>query len=619
MQDARFTTRNLFLLGLILFLTIQTSQILTAIVLLPLEPFYEVAAGSGGLRREFLSIVSQYYFLLLAISLLVIVVAILVENSQPTGLSTIEQSILFAIGLFVTFSAGFFELSLLLGESVGEARVRFVLNIFGLLFIFTPLLLIGFFIISIAFSFKDSQEITGLFIERNLKSWIPSELTSTEISLNAIVVLGAGLLAFNTILLLEPLPILSENHVQHLEPLHIISDESVFSELLLLSSEAIILGAVLLLLTVLLDLQILPGLNAGRCDLKKTIAAAAQNLRSANKGSIIGFTCLLVMLLQLERGLLLQRFWGERWVIDPLLDFIDILARIAGAVVNPLLALIGNDFQIKPPFKRGFWQTSESGFYRVIFRNLGEGAKMTLSTSLAGLFFGLILGTLIGLVRVTSHIPFPFVGRRISHWLTALLQKITSAFVEVFRGTPLMAQIFFIWVGLPSLIRTGITLPFVGWEGGSIVLEEVFIGDPEFILDILGAGILALSLNTAAYQSEIIRSGIQAIPSGQLEAARSLGMPYSQGMRHVVLPQAFRLIIPPLTNEFINLILNSSLLMIMSIFEMTLEARKLSTTTFRPFEIYGCLMIAYFAMTFVLSRIFRRVEDRFKIPGLGVS
>jgi len=187
-----------------------------------------------------------------------------------------------------------------------------------------------------------------------------------------------------------------------------------------------------------------------------------------------------------------------------------------------------------------------------------------------------------------------------------------------------MAQVFFLWAGVPELLEYGIPFPFISWKEGVLTLQPLtqpigLIRDREFVWDILGAGIVALALNTGAYQSEIIRSGIQAIPSGQLEAARSLGMPYSQGMRYVVLPQAFRLIIPPLTNEFINLILNSSILSVISLFELTRVGRNMNNTLFKSFEIFGWLMICYFAMTFVLSRIFRRVEERFQIPGLGVT
>jgi ABC-type amino acid transport system permease subunit len=370
-------------------------------------------------------------------------------------------------------------------------------------------------------------------------------------------------------------------------------------------------------------LGVLPGLEPERRDLKQSIRIFFQRLRHTPPATLIGIIFLATLLLFFEYGILLVRFGDtdEKWVIDPLLDFIDLLFESLGSIFNPLFENIGLGIEFQPLFTPGDYTESDPALFRTIFRHLGRGALLTLTVSISALFFGFLLGTLIGTVNVSSHLPIPLVGRRISGWVTVFLQKITNGFVEVFRGTPLFVQILFIWFGLPTMIKEGVPFPFIGWESGEITfgLDIKSIKDPDYVLDRLSAGIIALSLNTAAYQSEIIRSGIQAIPSGQLEAARSLGMPYAQGMRHVVLPQAFRLIIPPLTNEFISLLLNSSLISAISVFEMTREARNLNNTTFRSVEVFGCVMLAYFVMTFTLSRIFRRVEKRFRIPGLGVS
>ncbi|MFW9914502.1 MAG: amino acid ABC transporter permease [Candidatus Thorarchaeota archaeon] len=443
--------------------------------------------------------------------------------------------------------------------------------------------------------------------EKDLKHWLPLEMTSTDIVKHGGYFVAAGIFFFNLFLLFEPLPFFDS--------------WSILRELLIVSGEVLFIGLIIILLAPFFDRGILPGLPAKQRTLNESIRNAFFTLRTTNKALIIGIVFLTILLLFIEEGLLLRRFGDNRWVADPFLDFLDTVVESLGSVANPAFESLGLNIEIRPLFTPGDYTESDPALYRVIFRHLGEGAILTFTCSLASLFFGFILGTLCGTVRVTSHLPIPFVGRRISTWITSVLQRIASAFVEVFRGTPLFVQIFFIWFGLPIMIRNGFPFPLIGWEGGdfSFGLGMYTIKDPTFILDRLLAGILALTLNTAAYQSEIIRSGIQAIPSGQLEAARSLGMPYSQGMRHVVLPQAFRLIIPPLTNEFINLLLNSSLVSTISVFEMTREARNLNNTTFRSVEVFGCLMLVYFIMTYTLSRIFKRMEERFRIPGLGVS
>ena len=139
-----------------------------------------------------------------------------------------------------------------------------------------------------------------------------------------------------------------------------------------------------------------------------------------------------------------------------------------------------------------------------------------------------------------------------------------------------------------------------------------------FTFTFIQAAIIGLSLNTAAYQAEIIRAGILAIPTGQTEAARALGMTSSQTMAYVILPQALRIIIPPFTNEGINIILNSSLASAISTWELTRAARNLSAFYFLPFEIYLAAALFYFVMAFSLAKLTKRLERRMRIPGLGV-
>jgi len=271
---------------------------------------------------------------------------------------------------------------------------------------------IGLLIIFAALFLEVSSPTKLPFIERNLKSWIPIEITSTDILKSGVTLVAVGLLAFNILLLLEPLPVLKE--------------WSTLSGLLLVTGEVMLLGIIVLMIACLLDIRVLPGLDPIRRDLKQTTVVVVHQVQSTSKKTLGGISFLVIALLLLEEGLLLQRFAsnGQHWivdllpfsrennekVIDPLLDFLDLVVESIGAIVNPFMASIGIDLKIQPLFKEGDWRTSSAALNRLILRNLGEGAVMTLTVSFAGLFFGFVLGTFCGTVRVTSYIPFPFVG-----------------------------------------------------------------------------------------------------------------------------------------------------------------------------------------------------------------
>ena len=144
------------------------------------------------------------------------------------------------------------------------------------------------------------------------------------------------------------------------------------------------------------------------------------------------------------------------------------------------------------------------------------------------------------------------------------------------RGTPLLAQIFMIYFGLGSL---GINVP-------------------DF-----ASGLLALSLNSSAYNAEIFRAGIQSISKGQMEAARSLGLSYGQSMAYVIVPQAFRFCLPPLGNEFIALLKDSSLVAIIGISDLMRVGREINGRTLRSIEVFGYVSIIYLLMTLPLSQL----------------
>lgn len=198
-----------------------------------------------------------------------------------------------------------------------------------------------------------------------------------------------------------------------------------------------------------------------------------------------------------------------------------------------------------------------------------KGALLTIGLSLISIILGTLLGLLIGLGKMTKNklISLPF------DW-----------YITFFRGTPLFVQILLIHFGVVPL----------------------FIGKTNPIM----AAIIALSLNAAAYIAEIFRAGIQSIDRGQMEAARSLGMNHYQAMRHIILPQAFKRMIPPLGNEFIVLIKESSLAAIIAAPEVMYWGRAMQGQYFIVWEPYLVVAAIYLVLTLSLSQILNKVERR---------
>ena len=216
--------------------------------------------------------------------------------------------------------------------------------------------------------------------------------------------------------------------------------------------------------------------------------------------------------------------------------------------------------------------TKYSGFFI-------EGVENTLILSFFTVLFGTILGTLMAMARMSKFVP---------------LKWLATAYIEFFRGTPLMVQLMFIFYGLPMI---GVTFPTVS-----------FI--PDF--DRFAAGVVAMSLNSCAYVAEVIRSGIQAVDKGQMEAARSLGFHHKQAMTLVILPQAVRNILPALGNEFVTIIKESSIVMTIGITELMFNTSQVYSSSFRYFESLIVCALIYFVMTFTTSRLLGVMERRMK-------
>ncbi|MGX1901273.1 amino acid ABC transporter permease [Thermolongibacillus altinsuensis] len=200
-----------------------------------------------------------------------------------------------------------------------------------------------------------------------------------------------------------------------------------------------------------------------------------------------------------------------------------------------------------------------------------KGVLWTIGLSLIGIIFGTILGLVIGLGKMSKNrmLRLPF------EW-----------YVHFFRGTPLFVQILLIHFGFMPL----------------------FVSQPNPIV----SGAISLSLNAAAYIAEIFRAGIQSIDRGQMEAARSLGMTHVQAMRYVILPQAVKRMIPPLGNEFIVLIKDSSLAAVIAAPELMYWGRALQGQYYRVWEPYLTVALIYLILTLTLNKVLHHVERRYQ-------
>ena len=200
---------------------------------------------------------------------------------------------------------------------------------------------------------------------------------------------------------------------------------------------------------------------------------------------------------------------------------------------------------------------------------LFEGLKMTIAMTVCSL----ILGILVGLLSCFCSISKSFI-----------LKKLSGAYLSIIRGTPLMVQATFIYFGLSAALNMPITS--------------------------FTASIIVLMLNSGAYLSEIFRSGISAINKGQMEAARSLGLPHGVAMRKIILPQAFRIVIPSVTNQFIITLKDTSILSVIGVAEMMRQSQQLIANNFRAFETYAIVAVWYYVLVIILTKLFKLLERR---------
>jgi len=207
---------------------------------------------------------------------------------------------------------------------------------------------------------------------------------------------------------------------------------------------------------------------------------------------------------------------------------------------------------------------------------LASGLVVTVEVTAMCVAIGFVLGILLALARVYGRKP---------------LSIPANIFIQFFRGTPLLVQLLLVYVALPQL---GITI------------------------SALLSAILALGLNTAAYQAEYFRGAIQSVKRGQMLAARSLGMSLPQSIRYVILPQALRLVIPAWSNELILMLKGSSIVYIVTILDIMGESKRIANKYFNYLDVYVVAALFYLALVLIVSLLLREVERRVRIPGLGL-
>lgn len=226
-----------------------------------------------------------------------------------------------------------------------------------------------------------------------------------------------------------------------------------------------------------------------------------------------------------------------------------------------------------------------------------DGLVMTVQLTVVSIACGLVLGVALGLVSASRTAPAP--RSPVARGLMTLLRSLTSLYVTFFRGTPLFVQILLVHFALmPALIH-----PDHGWMMSGEAARTFRQDHGAFF-----SGCLALSLNAGAYISEIFRAGIQSIHLGQTQAAYSLGLTHGQGMRHVILPQAFRRMVPALVNEGVTLVKDSSLVSAIGLAELALAARTVAGAYSRYWEPYLAISAVYLLLTLTLSLLAKRLE-----------
>jgi len=209
-----------------------------------------------------------------------------------------------------------------------------------------------------------------------------------------------------------------------------------------------------------------------------------------------------------------------------------------------------------------------------------KGTGITILLAIITIVSGTLIGILISLARFNNK---TFIGK--------MLNKIADCYVSFFRGTPLMIQLFIFWFGLPQLL--GIRLKPVGFIPAEFIVAAI-----------------ALAINSGAYVAEIFRAGIQAVDNGQMEAGRSLGLCEKQTLKHIILPQAVKNILPALGNEFVVIIKESAIVSVIGLADLMYNADKVMVATYNAFGVYLVAALIYFMLTSTCTKLVSIFERR---------
>ena len=240
-------------------------------------------------------------------------------------------------------------------------------------------------------------------------------------------------------------------------------------------------------------------------------------------------------------------------------------------------------------FQHFDWHLAVNSLFAVLIL---QGLVITIVLAVISQFLGTLIGLILYFMRRSRF--------RVIRWLA-------EAYIWFYRGTPVLVQILFLYLALPylSLARPLRNITLFTTLGFSNVYMDSFV-----------AAMVALSLNEGAYMSEIVRAGIDSIDTGQMEAAKSLGMTYARGMRRIVLPQAMRVIIPPLGNEFNNMLKTTSLASVISLNDLLGASQAIGNPIFRPLELLVTASVWYLVLTTIWGTIQAVIERRFNLSNL---
>lgn len=222
------------------------------------------------------------------------------------------------------------------------------------------------------------------------------------------------------------------------------------------------------------------------------------------------------------------------------------------------------------------------------YRRLGifvrDGVWRTIYITLISFVLVVVFGLLVGLARLSK---------------VMIIRGIATVYVEIIRGIPMLVQIIYWYFAMPAIIRE------LGqsWNISSMA---------NFQANGIVMAIFGLSFGYTAYMSEVYRAGIQSISKGQMEAARSLGMTYFQAMRYVIIPQAIRVVLPPMGNEFITLLKDTALVSAVAVPDLTRRGREFSSTNFNPIETWTLVALLYLVMTLLATRLVAYLEKKSK-------